>query len=310
MKAIIFDIDGTLANVGHRLHHVTGERKDYDAFNDAMVYDTPREWVCWLANLIADSYGSDPALFICSGRPETHRTQTVHWLKEHVPTLFGGAKALLMRPAGDYRSDVEIKREMLSNIRNQGYDVVLTVDDRQSIVDMWRREGITCLQCDAWQERKKHAPGHLILMVGPSGAGKSTYCDRTFFPGEVVSSDGLREQLTGDFRNQDHNDQVFDALHAIVEARIKCGLRTVVDATNLKARHRRAILNRVAPDCEISYYIVDRPLQDKLETQEYRSEVKVRGKPLVVAHDESFKSSLKHILKGDGDPRVTVVDLR
>jgi len=28
----IFDIDGTLADVSHRLHYITGETKDWDAF--------------------------------------------------------------------------------------------------------------------------------------------------------------------------------------------------------------------------------------------------------------------------------------
>ena len=33
--------------------------------------------------------------------------------------------------------------------------VLFVVDDRQRVVDMWRAEGITCLQCEAWPEYKR-----------------------------------------------------------------------------------------------------------------------------------------------------------
>ena len=36
---ILFDIDGTLANIEHRVHFVSGKKKDFDAFNEAMVDD-------------------------------------------------------------------------------------------------------------------------------------------------------------------------------------------------------------------------------------------------------------------------------
>lgn len=32
-------------------------------------------------------------------------------------------------------------------VPTQGKDILFTIDDRQSVVDMWRANGITCLQC-------------------------------------------------------------------------------------------------------------------------------------------------------------------
>lgn len=52
-----------------------------------------------------------------------------------------------MRPAGDYRPDQIVKRELYeAHIAGQ-YDVLFCVDDRNSVVAMWRELGLTCLQC-------------------------------------------------------------------------------------------------------------------------------------------------------------------
>ena len=52
-----------------------------------------------------------------------------------------------MRPEGDYRPDYQVKQEMLNSLKAEGFEVLFTVDDRKQVVDMWRRNGITCLQC-------------------------------------------------------------------------------------------------------------------------------------------------------------------
>ena len=53
----------------------------------------------------------------------------------------------------DYTPDQDLKKKWLYSF---GKDRVLfVVDDRQRVVDMWRAEGITCLQCEAWPEYKR-----------------------------------------------------------------------------------------------------------------------------------------------------------
>jgi hypothetical protein len=52
-----------------------------------------------------------------------------------------------MHPMKDFRPDTEIKREILSTLRAQGKDILFAMDDRQSVVDMWRASGVVCLQC-------------------------------------------------------------------------------------------------------------------------------------------------------------------
>jgi len=41
MDTIIFDVDGTLTDVSHRRHYVTGGNTDWGKFFDEMVNDPP-----------------------------------------------------------------------------------------------------------------------------------------------------------------------------------------------------------------------------------------------------------------------------
>ena len=43
----------------------------------------------------------------------------------------------------------------------------------------------------------------MVIMVGPSGAGKTMFVEDIFDEHEVISSDDIREWLTGDFQRQD-----------------------------------------------------------------------------------------------------------
>lgn len=138
--AIIIDLDGTLCNVQHRLHHIQKEPKDWPAFFDACVNDTPNPAVLMLYALACNA---GIAVIYVSGRPETHRALTEIWLKRH---MANGHALLLMRPAGDYRPDDTIKRELFEAHIAGAYDVQFTVDDRASVVAMWRSLGLTCFQ--------------------------------------------------------------------------------------------------------------------------------------------------------------------
>jgi protein phosphatase len=79
----------------------------------------------------------------------------------------------------------------------------------------------------------------LILMVGPAGSGKSTLAERLFTPDEILSSDAFRSIIAGDAADQRATGPAFRALGRALERRLAAGLRTVVDATNLKASDRR-----------------------------------------------------------------------
>jgi hypothetical protein len=52
-----------------------------------------------------------------------------------------------MREDGDCRSDVEVKEEIYEKYLKGVVDIAFCIDDRQSVVDMWRSKGLVCLQC-------------------------------------------------------------------------------------------------------------------------------------------------------------------
>jgi predicted kinase len=323
MDTIIFDIDGTLADVEHRRHFLSGAKPAWGMFFDEMVNDPPLRDVCLLAELLGDHplvNQKAVRLFLFSGRPETHRKETEDWLLKHARSYFQKAEALLMRGEGDYRADTIVKREMYDSIVAQGYDVRLVVDDRPSVVAMWKGLGLTVLEHDSgeWEGEVTWKPGELHMMVGPSGAGKSTYIknnDWTLAPGAVISSDALRIEIAGTLRDMSCNAQVFSVMHAMTAARIKGGLKTVIDATNLRARDRRRLRDCAPEGGEIFYHVIDRPLEEKHRDAGWRDEVEIAMRDgskmkLIDKMHQSFNGAKKAILAGDSDPRVTVYDHR
>lgn len=141
MRTIIVDLDGTLADVRHRLHHIDLKgRKDWDRFFDAMPDDPLNEWCLHLIRAMTkEGY----RIAIVSGQPDTYAPQIKEWLARYdVPY-----DDLFLRGGGDRRPDTVVKREILHrHFRKE--DILFVIDDRTSVVAMWRSEGLVCLQCD------------------------------------------------------------------------------------------------------------------------------------------------------------------
>ena len=81
----------------------------------------------------------------------------------------------------------------------------------------------------------------LVLLVGASGSGKSTLAARLFPAGSVLSSDALRDKVSGDPANQAASARAFRILHAQAARRLAAGQLCVVDATNISAASRRPL---------------------------------------------------------------------
>jgi len=74
---------------------------------------------------------------------EVGRADTVEWLKQ--THLYPNDYTLLMRKDKDYRQDYIVKQEILDTHIDKTR-VWFVLDDRKQVVDMWRRNGLTCLQ--------------------------------------------------------------------------------------------------------------------------------------------------------------------
>ena len=218
---VICDIDGTIANVQHRLHYIKNPKeaelreriaslskiapnipaeaqqeieswkrvlkrelaswsKDWDWFHSACVDDEPYEDVievlCSLVEPVGNWEGRE--LYFFSGRNESVRRETIEWLEKHVPiTKVRWSRPysdevrndpdydprfpydrgewfnhLLMRSEGDRRPDKIIKLEMAERAGLTPDNVLCILDDRQTVVDMWRANGFRVMQVDAWKE--------------------------------------------------------------------------------------------------------------------------------------------------------------
>ena len=142
MKTVIFDIDGTLADIEHRCRFLDGTRPDWRRFNAAMGDDTPNLPIVNLYKVLWTSGAYD--LQIVTGRNEAFRKVTETWLTwNEIPF-----NRVLMRADKDQRPDNIIKDDILAQLRAEGRDIAFAVDDRQQVVDMWRANGVACLQCD------------------------------------------------------------------------------------------------------------------------------------------------------------------
>ena len=179
---VVFDIDGTLSNPGHRLHFIqpeAGEKKNWEGFFAACGDDTPIPQTVKLCQelILADHshfMSSSPiTVEFWTGRREAERDTTVEWLNKHVvireiyedllsqryedeARVSGGGDwasacewadravgiTLKMRKDGDRRPDYIIKMEFID--WDHPPDIIF--EDRSRIVEAYRERGLTVFQ--------------------------------------------------------------------------------------------------------------------------------------------------------------------
>ena len=140
-NVVICDLDGTLCDISHRQHFVTGkEKKNWTEFFRGIPNDKVNGLVADTINLYRD--GGTPIVY-CSGRDDNQRKNTETWLDTHFLYIHDH---LFMRPRNDYRSDEIIKEIILDFEIKTRYNPILSLDDRDRVVAMWRRRGVPCFQ--------------------------------------------------------------------------------------------------------------------------------------------------------------------
>jgi len=138
-KAIICDLDGTLSNSVNRQHYVECEHKNFEKFYEEAINDEPNEW----CKTILNSLPEDITIIILTGRPNKWLTDFMNWAEKNEIYY----DAIYTRKDGDFRQDYIIKQEIYDKEIKPYCDVLFCLDDRQQVVDMWRKNGLVCLQC-------------------------------------------------------------------------------------------------------------------------------------------------------------------
>jgi predicted kinase len=129
-KAIICDLDGTLALMEHR-NPFDASGSDEDKLNEPVANT--------LKALAKESY----RILLVSGREDRYSEPTLRFLEMHnIPY-----HRLWMRPSKDYRKDAIIKQEIFDAEIKDKYYIEFVLDDRDQVVDMWRKKlKLTCFQ--------------------------------------------------------------------------------------------------------------------------------------------------------------------
>ena len=143
----IFDIDGTLADATHRLHHILGkEKKDWDAWDAETDKDAP---IVPIIGILQALWNHGHEIMLLTGRNERVRKPTEKWLEDHNVHYHH----LIMRPHGDHRDDTIVKLEQLEKFLEPYGDekdqVVQTIfEDRRRLVVAFREAGYHVCQVD------------------------------------------------------------------------------------------------------------------------------------------------------------------
>lgn len=124
-QAVIFDVDGTLALMRNR-GPFDWDKVDRDAGNDIVLEQV----------FFHKSVGRK--IIVVSGRDGSCKDLTLEWLNFH--GVF--PDEIFMRPAGDFRKDTVIKKEIYKNEIEGKYNVISVYDDRLSVCDMWHELGL------------------------------------------------------------------------------------------------------------------------------------------------------------------------
>lgn len=134
-EAIICDLDGTLA-----IFPDGANPYERDFTQD----EVNRPVLCTISQM----RGGRWRIIFMSGREEKAREQTEQWLAKYAITPeWHFEYQLFMRQTGDRRKDTIVKRELYDQHVSGKYRVLYVLDDRPSVVRMWRGElGLTCFQ--------------------------------------------------------------------------------------------------------------------------------------------------------------------
>lgn len=143
-------------------------------------------------------------------------------------------------------------------------------------------------------------------MIGPTGSGKTTWLasesawEHGIHPQHIVSSDQLRQDICGDFKDLSQDAKVWAALHALVETRLRFDLPTVVDSTNLRKEHRLRLVG-LARGGPVRYFVFNRPIDSIRRDGGWRNEL---GFDLISKHCATLSEEIDSILRMDGTINV------
>jgi polynucleotide kinase-phosphatase len=146
----------------------------------------------------------------------------------------------------------------------------------------------------------------LVVLIGTTGSGKSTFAARHFSPTQVISSDRCRGLVSDDENDQSATADAFAVLHHLAGIRLRRGLLTVIDATNVQPKAREALI-KIAREHDVLpvAIVLDVPEQVCRERNELRPD-RVMGPHVISRQRREMRAHLRN-LEREGFRKVHVL---
>jgi hypothetical protein len=136
-KAIICDIDGCIDPINDKKKYI--KDGNWKAWHDDADKEEPN---IWCVEILKGMQLLGYELIFVSARPGEFTEQTTNWIINK-----SGLRDFEIHLNDNHILDFAFKLKCYKEIIEPRYDVLFVIDDRQRVVDMWRKQaGLICLQ--------------------------------------------------------------------------------------------------------------------------------------------------------------------
>jgi beta-phosphoglucomutase-like phosphatase (HAD superfamily) len=137
-RAVVWDLDGTLADDRARAHFVeveAGRARDWHSYFDAIDTDPP---IAASMEVLRALRLAGLRIVFLTGRPDYTRPKTERWLEANGLTEYD---LLVMRPEGEQRPAGLFKVDAVARLGEE-YELVCAFEDRIDVADHLREAGV------------------------------------------------------------------------------------------------------------------------------------------------------------------------
>tara|TARA_R110002072_G_scaffold70247_1_gene169847 strand:- start:395 stop:883 length:489 start_codon:yes stop_codon:yes gene_type:complete len=143
----LFDVDGTLLDITHRLKFIREKPKNWKAFRDPRQknWDEP---IIPIINIFNALRAAGHNTIIVTARTKDEEEDTRKTLVNWIPGMLDPTEdmdyviPMYLRSYRDFRKDTVVKAEILEKVRMDGYKPEMVFDDRPSVINMWHEQGL------------------------------------------------------------------------------------------------------------------------------------------------------------------------
>ena len=143
----LFDVDGTLLDITHRLKFIREKPKSWKEFRDPIQkrWDEP---IIPILNIFNALRAAGHNTIIVTARTKDEEEDTRKTLVNWIPGMLDPTEdmdyviPMYLRSFRDYRKDTVVKAEILEKVRMDGYKPEMVFDDRPSVINMWHEQGL------------------------------------------------------------------------------------------------------------------------------------------------------------------------